>query len=121
MGTAVHLFQLSPRPDSVQNQNGPWGFAVPKGPLVRRSDPTGIPAPRFSCREPSINPGGDYPTCRNGVKAILARLNGRHAEHHGDGGAHGRGIGQVDLFDNVPQYLPQYVAFTRAVSPPDPS
>jgi hypothetical protein len=38
------------------------------------------------------------------VKAILALLKGRHAEHHGDGAAHGRGIGQVDLFDNVPQY-----------------
>ena len=102
-GDGVHLLHLPSPMYSVRNGNGPRGGAVPKGPLVRRRVPVGIPAPRFSRRETPFNQAGHYPAGGNGVKAILALFKGRHAEHLGDGAAHGRGIGQVDLFDNVPQ------------------
>jgi len=82
------------------DENGPWGGAVPKGPLCRGLARAGIPAPQFSRRESPINRGARYLGGTRCVKAILALLKGGHAEHHGDGAVHGRGIGQVDPFDN---------------------
>ncbi len=72
----------------------------PKGRVLRRHTAVGIPAPPVSRRETPINRAGDYPTCRNGVKAILARLWGDAERRGGDRGAWGTvaGIGLTGSF-----------------------
>jgi len=53
-GDVVHLLKFWPTAYSVQNENGPRGGAVPKGPLFHKRVNAGIPAPRCSRREPPI-------------------------------------------------------------------
>ena len=53
-----------------QNENGPRGGAVPKGPLFHKPVNAGIPAPLFSRRETPINWARHYPAGGKSVKAI---------------------------------------------------
>ena len=104
-GDVVHLLKSWPATYSLQNENGPRGGAVPKGPLLL-PNLSGIPAPRFSCRETPFNRATRYLGATRCVKAILALLTagpgvgGIQAETSGPGWRRG----QVDLFDNVPRY-----------------
>ena len=82
-GDAAHSLHFSPGAPSIQNENGPQGGAVPKGPRFILPVRVGIPAPRFSRRAIPINRARHYRPGTNGVKAILL-LNG---------GARGSGVG----------------------------
>ncbi len=100
-GDLIHLLRFSPVAYSVQEENGPRGGCVPKGPLVRGRIRAGIPAPRFSRREISINPGGDYPTCRNGVKANFPLLTAGTASGVGGQGSGASGRGQRGIGSHI--------------------
>ncbi len=76
-GDGAHLLQFLPAAHKIQNENGPWGGAVPKGPLSRTSDiPASLP-PRSSRRETPINGATGYIGGAKCVQAILPPLIAR--------------------------------------------
>lgn len=80
----------------VQNEKGPRGRSVPKGPRYHLTR-TGIPAPLFCRREFPVNRAAEYPAVANCVKAILPLSPEGHTEYRGDFAASGGTVVGVDL------------------------